>query len=586
MAESARHIFMDEELAAHLEREFARIAIDGVAGDPNGEIAYAYLRVSSRGQAEEGRSGLPRQLEHVAEKAANEGLAIPWDMVYCDDHTGFSFEDRPALNALLDEVKERPRACKVVIEYPDRMSRDHAWRYGYIREQFQQCGIEYVYWEGYHSEIERSVLGTLSEEGMRKALERMHYGTLKKARSGRVTAKTPAYGYKFVDSKGRDRTDPDSDWRRDKHYAIDEEQAKVMRLVYHQLAYEGSTLVGLANYLNDVGVPPPKRCKYWSESLLSKMVKNTVYRGEFVAHRWYYKKVWSERCRRMTIRKFQRPREEWITVPVPAIVDTSTWELAQEAVAKNWVVAARNTGYEFLLTNLLVCAQCRHSYSANIRKHNKNGKTYLSPTYRCSSRAASTRAIKDEHACTQSQISAKILDPIVWQVVMNLLTQPEMLTHAIDEYQKELGSGQVEEQLELIKNQIAEREREDEKLYRAYIHGAFDEEEYANRRRHIKEVLHTLDLERERLEAQILSYAEFSTRKQTVSELLEEVKKRLLSIEVPFELRRKIVKMLIDHIEINVNERRFTIHGILSGTFSIDEVPFATTLGDMGSSSQ
>ena len=116
-----------------------------VLGDPNGEFGYAYLRVSSSGQAEEGRAGLYRQLDNIGQAAKRAGICIPWDMVFFDDATGFTFEDRPSLLRLLDEVNTNPRSNKLIMEYPDRLSRDHTWRYGYLREQFEKCGIEFVY---------------------------------------------------------------------------------------------------------------------------------------------------------------------------------------------------------------------------------------------------------------------------------------------------------------------------------------------------------------------------------------------------------------------------------------------------------
>jgi site-specific DNA recombinase len=580
----SKHVFMDEELVASLRKEFERLAEQGVIGDPEGTLAYAYLRVSSRGQAQEGRSGLPRQLEHVAEEARKEGLAIPWDLVYCDDHSGFSFEDRPGLNALLKEVRRKPRAHKLVMEYPDRMSRSHEWHYGFIREQFQKSGVEYVYWQGYHSEIERSVMGTMSEQGMRQALERMHYGTLKKARSGRVTAKTPAYGYKFVDSQGRDRTDPKSQWRKDKHYAIVEEQAEIMRLIYRRLAYEGDTLLAITNYLNEMQVAPPKRSAHWEQTLLSKMVKNSGYKGEFTAHRWYYKKVWSKRSRRMTICKFQRPREEWIIVPVPRIVSPATWDLAQETLARNRTLSTRNMKYDFLLAHLIVCAECRHSFTLNTKLYRKKGKLYLSPCYRCVGKTCQVRVVRERIGCTQSQISAKKLDPVVWNVIVNLLTEPYKLVAALEKYYASTKRASFQSQLEFIDQQITQRQSEDEKLYRAYVKGAFDEQEYADRRREIKNAIQALQGERGKLLARIVSEEDIQERKQMLSDVADRVRCKLHSMDIPFEIKRRVVRMLIDHIEMNVNEGWFTIYGILRGTFSIDTGEFVNTPGDMGSS--
>jgi len=60
-------------------------AINAAIGHPNGELAYAHLRVFSSGQAEEGRSGLPRQLLHVHEAAVNHRLKVPWEYLFADD---------------------------------------------------------------------------------------------------------------------------------------------------------------------------------------------------------------------------------------------------------------------------------------------------------------------------------------------------------------------------------------------------------------------------------------------------------------------------------------------------------------------
>ena len=65
-----------------LKDEFDRLVSEGVLGDPHGEPGGAYLRVSSGGQAEEGRSGLPRQLEHIREKAIEIRLCIPWEHLF------------------------------------------------------------------------------------------------------------------------------------------------------------------------------------------------------------------------------------------------------------------------------------------------------------------------------------------------------------------------------------------------------------------------------------------------------------------------------------------------------------------------
>jgi hypothetical protein len=59
-----------------IKEAFERLAKDGCLGDPKGELAYGYIRVSSVQQAEDGRTGLPRQLEHCHQVASEKHLKI------------------------------------------------------------------------------------------------------------------------------------------------------------------------------------------------------------------------------------------------------------------------------------------------------------------------------------------------------------------------------------------------------------------------------------------------------------------------------------------------------------------------------
>src|SRR5260221_3660999 len=98
------------------KEHFDALAVNGFIGDPNGELAYLYMRVSSEEQGEEGRSGLPRQIGHCHEIASQQGYKIPWDFVFADEHTGFEFDGRPSLSRLRKEYKSiHPRAQAVII---------------------------------------------------------------------------------------------------------------------------------------------------------------------------------------------------------------------------------------------------------------------------------------------------------------------------------------------------------------------------------------------------------------------------------------------------------------------------------------
>jgi site-specific DNA recombinase len=496
-------------------------------------------------------------------------------MFFFDDHTGFTFEDRTKLNEFRAEVQVAPRSNKLVMEYPDRLSRDHAWRYGFLREEFNNCGIEFIYWKGYHSEVERSVIGAISEQGMRQELERMHDGMLRKAQKGHIIAKQPAYGYQFVDDSGRPRTDPASKWRKETNYAILPEESAVMVRIYGALAYQGGTLIQLANQLNAEGVKPPKSCQEWEASLISKLVKNTVYRGEFVAHRWYFKKTRSKRTGNMVSHRYERPKEEWIVVPVPATVSKETWELANLSLKKNSTQCKRNLRYDALLVGLLVCATCNAAYIFSAREMRQNGKVLLVVSYRCCSRTHRTRQARERIGCHQSQIAARRLDKAVWKVVSQILLHPELITEAMDVYYRELGMGRLHAQIAYIEQQEDACAQRDDRLYRAYDAGAFDAAEYGARRRLIKEELAHLEEEKKKLEGTLISEQEFQERKRRVLAISEEARSGLNEVDVPFADKRRLVRLVVDKVILDVNNGRFTLLGAIKGTYTLQGNDFA-----------
>jgi DNA invertase Pin-like site-specific DNA recombinase len=235
-----------------VKESFNQMATNGFLGDPEGILAYAYIRVSSAQQAEDGRSGLPRQLEHCHQVALQQHLKISWEMVFADDgFSGFEFETRPALSALREEIKKQSRSQYLVIEHLDRLSRNARWHQGFLLDEFSRYHITPIFWKSFGSEIERAVLGTISEEGMRAEIARMMEGMRLKALSGRVTAKRPRFGYTFVDSEGK----PSDKARQDTHYAVHPEQSKIVRWVYHCIISEHKSLRLIAQAMNDQKIP-------------------------------------------------------------------------------------------------------------------------------------------------------------------------------------------------------------------------------------------------------------------------------------------------------------------------------------------
>lgn len=561
--------------------EFDRLAAGGHIGDPAGRPGYCYMRVSSSGQAEEGRSGLPRQIQRIHEIAAKNGIYIPWELVFADDHTGFEFRDRPELNRLRQTFKQRERkADVVVIEYLDRLSRNADWHQGFLLDEMQEHGVEALFWKGFNSRIERAVMGAISQEGMERELQNMHEGTLNKARSGRVTAKSPNYGYVFVDAGGH----PSAKVKKETYYAPHPEEAAIIQLIFQKIGVEHYTTRGLATWLEG-RFPPPRNYKHWENRQVCLFVQNPVYKGEFVANRWEHAKVPAKYQRpgepvQLVTKKMERPQEDWIIVPVPPLVSEELWDAANRTLTRNAQMARRNGKVQYLLTGLVNCACCGYALSGSRKNyHRQDGNITISRCYRCTARANRVPVIRKKIGCTQTTVNADRLENAVWASVCHALLEPEALIAQLDE---ELSNGEnagLNRQIAFLHKQIRESADEDQKLYRAYLADVFDEQEFKARRTALKEREQLLKDELRKLEERCVSKEQIELDKALLRTVASQMRESGIALDAPYELRKKIIRMVVDKIIVDSATQTFELQGQIRGNFRLmDDGSIVSTL--------
>ena len=113
-----------------------------------------------------------------------------------------------------------------------------------------------------------------------------------------------------------------------------------------------------------------------------------------------------------------RAREDWLQIPVPALVAEDTWQRVQRRLEDNKRYAARNSSDPSLLQGICACSSCGYAYyRTSTRTTNK--KIYY---YRC----LGSDDYRYEHGrvCTNKPVRADYLDSVVWDHITALLTDP------------------------------------------------------------------------------------------------------------------------------------------------------------------
>ncbi len=113
----------------------------------------------------------------------------------------------------------------------------------------------------------------------------------------------------------------------------------------------------------------------------------------------------------------RRPREEWVEIPVPAIISEDTFEAVQKAAHDNSIFSPRRTEPDtFLLRRLVRCGHCGVKLAAH-RAYRDYGmaRYYLCPHH------DPVRAGGQDRRCPERRIRADELDNFVFDQVRQLL---------------------------------------------------------------------------------------------------------------------------------------------------------------------
>jgi hypothetical protein len=157
--------------------------------------------------------------------------------------------------------------------------------------------------------------------------------------------------------------------------------------------------------------------------------------------------------------------------------------------------------------------------------------------------------------------------------VSTAILEPKVLINALDEDATSQRNHELHEHIAYLEREIEAKITEDERLYRAYIAGAFEETEYAERRKMLKDDKAHQAEQCVRLRDQLLSPEQLQERKEMVLRLSRELQEQNIPIDPPFDIKQRILKLVVDEIQLNVSEGWLQLNGAIHGQFPIVSTP-------------
>jgi site-specific DNA recombinase len=385
------------------------------------KTAAIYARVSSDQQKED--NTIASQTAALKEFASAQGFDVPEDWVFEDaGYSGASLV-RPGLERIRDLAAEG-HIQAVLIHSPDRLSRKYAYQV-LLSEEFSRHGVETVFIKAPQSTTPEEQLlvqfqGMIAEYERAQILERSRRGKRHRAKAGEVGVLSSApYGYRYIKKTEEAPA----------RFEILAAEAEVVRTIFAQYTVEALSIGAIARLLNDQGVPTRHRAPRWERSTVWGMLRNPAYQGtacfgktQTAPRRRVTRPLrLSGRSRRGDTTATERPRAEWIEIPIPPLISEDTFALAAERLADNKRFALRRTLEPSLLQGMVSCKKCGHALSRTSTRSSARKIHY----YRCIGSDAWRRLAGA--ICDSRPIRQDLLDQVVWTEVVRLLEDPTLI---------------------------------------------------------------------------------------------------------------------------------------------------------------
>lgn len=419
---------------------------------------YLYTRVSSQSQVD-GYS-LDAQRDRLLKAAEYEGMTVTAE--FSDEgKSGKNTTGRPEFTEMMRRIQHgNPDKIDYVLVFKlSRFGRNTADVMNSLQIMVDN-GVNLLAVEdkidssGPAGKLMIAVLAAVAEIERENIRAQVKAGMLQKAREGGWNGGQAPLGYKIVkDADGRNG-----------HLEIDEEEAKLVRLIFDKYAHTGMGYAGVAKWLNKNGYRRTARqnAKHatFAEDTVKGILDNPVYTGKIVHGRFAPEKIPGKRNEYRVVEQDEYPQFDGRH---EAIISDELWETVR---AKRQATSGKPQQHYgpknvYMLSGLVRCPDCGHpmlgTSTSNKKKDGSPGR--LLSYYNCKHGKHITGT-----PCTYNRsIRVEVLDAQVIQVLQkavdNMYIQKGLITSLC-------GQDDLEELTAKLDGLRAARKKEEQKKSR------------------------------------------------------------------------------------------------------------------------
>lgn len=491
-----------------------------------------YMRVSTEGQEDE-ETIKNQKMEIKNELAKYPNLVLLPDCIYEDDGWSGAILKRPALDKLRSDALDG--LFDIVYVYDRGRIARYYWMQEVVINELSDIGIETISVADLNPKNDSEAVmagmqGLFAQYERVKIKERMRIGKLRRVKEHKkLLGYNAKYGYKYLP---RIKNGPDA---RDGCFVINEKEAKVVRMIFRWFA-DGKSKYWIREELYKLNITPPKaKNTVWSLGTIDRIPGDSTYMG---IH--YYNKSESiesknprqhkEYRRQLKNSRRARPKDEWLPVDVPAIVDKKLYDKVQLQKTRNKRTFQRNNKKNNYLLQGIVECPCGHARTGEGLRD--------SLYYRCTDRLTN---VKDTRICFERGVSAPVLDDLIWRNVESLLTQPQLVFEQAKKWQE--GLSPLQERQQILNERLMDLGEKESRFAKMYGEG-----EHVMSEQVYKENMHLLNEDRRKLVDEISAIQDELANKPLVP--LEKLVDCVIKLvqDLDFSNKKQIIQRVVTKV--------------------------------------
>ncbi len=362
----------------------------------------AYARVST--DADDQANSYESQVRYFTEYIqSHDGWTFAG--VYADEGiSGTSTRKREDFNRMIDDA-ERGLIDLILTKEVSRFARNTVDTLS-ITRALKKRGVNVLFVNDNintgdnDGELRLSIMATIAQDESRKTSERVKWGQRRRMEQGVVFGRD-MLGYSVRGGK----------------LYLNEEEAEVVRLIFHKFTVEGKGTHIIARELREEGFLP-KRVKEWSNTVILRVLRNEKYVGDLCQKKTFTPDFLDH------AKKYNRGEEEMVYIrdhhPDIAIIDRILWEKTQAELQRRTLTKEQKSKHSnrYWCSGKLYCGLCGGRLVSHT-KHLKNGTLYK--TWRChesiKNGTSKTDGFGNHVGCDGKSIADKALRGLVGYVL-------------------------------------------------------------------------------------------------------------------------------------------------------------------------